>query len=314
MGGGRDSGVRKEGPGLPAQKKKKKREGFLLQRSQAQKKRGGRWYQKYTKMIPKRYQNDTKMILKWYQYHFRIVLGSFVASVRWGHGRVWGERVGDRSVPAGRTTLSSLTPGYGGGGHAGGRCAISRTPPPPPLPQPPLFPKRKPTGTPLALVVLSSKYPPFPTPPPPSPKYNLWKKSNHLLWGSLESKLDTFRSIEDQVSSGRVTVNCGRSTRANSGVWGLKTGRMACCIFSLHSHDYRADSGIPLETISRPTQFQLPIFHITLGVGAWGGWKVPGSSSQVCSRFTSLWPHFRTPWYTNNSKMIKSKVCILGAL
>ena len=40
-----------------------------------------------------------------------IVLGSFVVSVRWGHGRVWGERVGDRSVPAGRTTLSNLTPG-----------------------------------------------------------------------------------------------------------------------------------------------------------------------------------------------------------
>ena len=27
------------------------------------------------------------------------------------------------------------------------------------------------------------------------------------------------------------------------GLWGLRTGRMACCIFNLQSHDYRADSG-----------------------------------------------------------------------
>ena len=73
----------------------------------------------------------------------------------------------------------------------------------------------------------------------------------------------------------------------------LRTGRMACCIFNLQSHDYRANSGIPLETICRPTRFQFPIFHFILGVGAGGGWKVPGSNSQVCSWFTSLRPHFR---------------------
>ena len=40
---------------------------------------------------------------------------------------------------------------------------------------------------------------------------------------------------------------------------------MACCIFNLQSRDYRADSGIFLETICRPTQFQRPNFHIIFG-------------------------------------------------
>ena len=34
---------------------------------------------------------------------------------------------------------------------------------------------------------------------------------------------------------------------------------MACCIINVQSHDNRADSGIPLQTICRPTQFQVPI-------------------------------------------------------
>ena len=75
-----------------------------------------------------------------------------------------------------------------------------------------------------------------------------------------------FRSIEDLVSSSRVTVNCGRSTTANGGALGGREGwHVASSISKVMT---TADSGIPLETICRPTQFQLPIFHIILGVGA----------------------------------------------
>ena len=156
MGGGRDLGVGKEGAGLVPEPRgggqgtlpRKKWEGPFLQGSQVQTKTPmiPEWYQNDTKTIPKWYQNDTKMI----QYHFRIVLGSFVVSVRWGHGRVWGERVGDKS----RTTLSNLTPGFGG--IMGGTCRwevcnFKNTAPIPTLAQPPPFPDRKGTGAPSPL-------------------------------------------------------------------------------------------------------------------------------------------------------------------
>ena len=65
---------------------------------------------------------------------------------------------------------------------------------------------------------------------------------------------------------------------------------MACCIFKLQSHDYRADSGIPLETICRPTQFQLPIFHIIFGgrsLRRLEGAGIELSSAQLVHKFAA---------------------------
>ena len=96
-------------------------------------------------------------------------MGSFVVSVRWGHGRVWGERVGDRSVPAGRTTLSNLTPGLrgddGGGDMQVGGVQFPEHPPPHPTATSPPFPKKKAPEPPLTLVLFSSNLPPLNTPP-----------------------------------------------------------------------------------------------------------------------------------------------------
>ena len=108
------------------------------------------------------------------------------------------------------------------GGHAGGRCAISRTPPPlPPCRNLPPFPKKN-TGTPLTLVLLSSNPPPLNTPPPPRSQHPplILRKCKHLFWGFLGSKLNMFRSTENQMSSGRVTVKCGRSVD-QSKWWGF---------------------------------------------------------------------------------------------
>ena len=262
------------------------------------------------------------MILKWYQYHFRIVLGSFVVSVRWGHGRARGWETGafqraEQPCP----TRHQACGRDDGGGHAGGRCAISRTPPPgppPTLPQPPPFPKRKGTGAPhpcpLVLNLPPPQYPPpSPNTPPPLIKFVkmqpsvlgiFWVKVGHV---QVHWRSSVFRACDGELWA------VDESKWWGFGVSGPeRSSKMACCIFSFQSHDYHAGSGIPLETICRPTQFQLPIFHIIFGVGAWGGWKVPGLSSQVCSWFTSLQPHFRIPWYTNNSKMIKRILANLG--
>ena len=117
------------------------------------------------------------------------------------------------------TRLAAGTMG-GGGGRRWEVCNFQNTPPS--LPQPPTFPKRKGTGAPLALVLLSSNLPPpqYPPPPFPTPPYMKFVKMQPSVLGILESKLDMFRSIEDQVSAGRVTVNCGRPTRANGGALG----------------------------------------------------------------------------------------------
>ena len=165
--------------------------------------------------------------------------------------------------------------------------------PEPTLLQPPPFPKKKGTGGPLTPCPLVLKSPPPLNTPPPSPNAPLFNKicenANHLFWGFLESRLDMLRPTEDLVSSRCVTVNCGRSTKQMMGLWGFRTGRMACCIFNLQSHDYRADSGIPLETICRPTQFQLPIFQIILGEEAEeaGRCRTELSSVQLVHKFAA---------------------------
>ena len=123
---------------------------------------------------------------------------------------------------------SILTPGLREG-RWGGTCRwevcnFHNTVPPPCRNLPP-FPKEDKAPDPPSPLLScpqnppSPEYPPFPTSPHPLNKI-CEKKNNHLFWGSLESKLDMFRSIEDQVSSGRVTVNCGRSTKANGGALG----------------------------------------------------------------------------------------------
>ena len=67
-------------------------------------------------------------------------------------------------------------------------------------------------------------------------------------------------------------------------------------MFKLQSPDYRADSGIPLETISRPMQFQLPVFHIIMegrSLRRLEGAGMELSSVQLVHKFAaSLRPHF----------------------
>ena len=82
----------------------------------------------------------------------------------------------------------------------------------------------------------------------------------------------------------------GGRQKQTVGLWGLRTGRMACCIFNFQSHDYRADSGIPLDPICRPTQFQLPIFHSFLGgrsLRRLEGARIELSSVQLVHKFAA---------------------------
>ena len=87
-------------------------------------------------------------------------------------GALGGRRVGDGSIPAGRTTLSNLTPGlqegwYGGDMQVGGVQCPEHRPHSHPAATPPCS-IQKGSAAPLALVLLSSMPPPLPIPPPPN--------------------------------------------------------------------------------------------------------------------------------------------------
>ena len=117
----------------------------------------------------------------------------------------------------------------GGGMRAGVQVGGVQFPEhhPPPFHNLPPFPKKKAPEPPSPLSFCPQISPTPSIPPPHSPNalppFFLIKfvKMQPSVLGFLESRLDMFRSTtEDLVSSGRVTVNCGRSTRANGGALG----------------------------------------------------------------------------------------------
>ena len=127
-----------------------------------------------------------------------------MVSVRWGLG--WGETVGDRRLPAGRTNLSNLTPGLrrddGEGTCRWEVCNFQNTAPTPTLPNLPLFPKEKAPDPPRPVLLSSNLPPPLNTPLPlPPPLNKICENATIVLGIFFESKLDMFRSTEDQDSS-----------------------------------------------------------------------------------------------------------------
>ena len=147
-----------------------------------------------------------------------------MVSVRWGHGRARGyrgrqERSSGPNNPVQPDTR--LAGGTMGGDMQGGGVQFPEHLPGPPPTLPHLSQKKRHRSPPhpclLVLEFPLPQYPPVLPTPPPLIKF---VKCNHLFWGFLESRLDMFRSTEDLVSSGRVTVNCGRSTKANGGALG----------------------------------------------------------------------------------------------
>ena len=96
-----------------------------------------------------------------------------MVSVRWGHWKGLGGEGGRQERSSGPnnpvqpdTRLAGGT--IGGDMQVGGvQFPEHRPTSAPTLPQPPPFPKRKGTGAPLALVLLSSKSPPPLNTPPP---------------------------------------------------------------------------------------------------------------------------------------------------